>query len=189
VARNLPRVLTDEECRRLLASPNVRYPLNVRNKAIMRVMLDAGLRISEALALGLGDVDWISGRLDVRHGKGDKDRRLYINLSGLEDMLAWREIRPSTTIPELFITRGGTRIHTSYARQMVKRYGRHALDRDIHPHMLRHSFATRLLAQTKNVELVRRALGHASIQTTQRYLHLADSEIEEAMLSLRLEEE
>ncbi len=78
-AKRLPVVLTPEEQAALLTMPNQKAPTGLRNYAMLCVFLNAGLRISEALALKATDIDWISGKLDIRAGKGGRDRVLWLN--------------------------------------------------------------------------------------------------------------
>lgn len=164
--------------------PNRRYPTGFRNLVMMSLMLDAGLRCAEVLALRLVDMELQSGKLTVRDGKGGKDRTLWLNETVLALMREWRESRPNQT--ELyFTTLKDGEIDSRYVREMVKRYGQKAgIKKDVHPHVLRHTFATRLYQETKNLEMVRRALGHADISTTGIYLHVIDDELEAGMKNL-----
>src|SRR5215472_12189471 len=95
--RKIPEVLTAEERDSLLRQPNKRYPTGLRNLCMMRLMLDAGLRASEVLKLGINDIDWMSGKLKVREGKGKKDRILWLNEGALELLRKWRERKPAGT--------------------------------------------------------------------------------------------
>lgn len=183
--RKLPDVLTEEEQKALLRQPNLRYPTGLRNQAMMKLMLDVGLRTSELLNLKTRDIDWMSGKVFVHEGKGKKDRVLWLNEDALEILRKWKEKRPVQT-ELLFTTLKGTPIRSNYLREMVKRYGRKAgLSKGVHPHLLRHSFATDLLRDSKNLRLVQKALGHADISTTSIYLHVVDEELEAAMRGFR----
>lgn len=183
--RKLPEVLTEEEQKALLKQPNPRYPTGLRNLCLMRVMLDVGLRASEVLHLTTRDVDWMSGKLFVRQGKGKKDRVVWLNEDGLELLRRWREKRP-TQGELLFSTLKGGPIRDNYLRAMVKRYAQKAeISKDVHPHMLRHSFASDLYRESKNIRLVQKALGHADLSTTMIYTHVVDEELEEAMKGFR----
>jgi site-specific recombinase XerD len=158
--KKLPVVLTLDELNRLLNRPNPRFPTGLRNRCILRVMANAGLRCAEALALRVKDVNWMSGQLDVRNGKGGFDRTLWLNEDDLEMLRKWRAIRPAGKCEELFTTLHGTPVQGRYVREMVKRLARKAgIEKDVHPHVLRHTFATDLYRKTKNIRLVQKALG------------------------------
>lgn len=123
--RRLPTVLTPEERTALLKQPNLRAPSGLRNRCLLSVMLDGGLRASEALNLHVHHIDWMSGKLTVRQGKGKKDRVLWLNEPCVELLRKWRERRRIQT-DVLFTTLQGKHIHSAYLRCMVKRYGRKA---------------------------------------------------------------
>lgn len=180
--RRLPKVLSPEEQRRLLEGFNTRYPTPLRNLCMVRVMLEAGLRVGEVVALKPEHLDMTTCKLVVREGKGAKDRVLWVG-DGLRDLIGeWLGRRPES--PWLFPTRDGGQVSTRYVRAMVKRMARRAdvaeADR-VSPHTLRHTFATDLYAETTNLRLVQKALGHSDISTTQIYCHVHDADLEEAL--------
>jgi len=164
-------------------------PGKLRNLAIMRVMLNLGLRASEARALKIQDIDWPSGRLKVR-GKGGKDRVIWLAEADLVLLKNWLDHKPSSTRISsstlLFTSLDGTKpLCGRWLRKLVTRLATQArIDKRIHPHTLRHTFATNLLRQEKNLFMVMKALGHANLSTTQIYLHLEDEELEAAMKRL-----
>ncbi len=180
--KRLPKVLTDDEQRVLVSQPNPRYLSGLRNRCLLRVMLEAGLRASELTHLRPEHLDMRTCRLVVREGKGAKDRVLWIS-DDLRDLVGrWLERRPSS--PWLFPTRGGGQLDTRYLRTMVKHYavkaGVSEAER-VSPHVLRHTFATDLLRETKNIILVQKALGHSDVSTTMVYTHVHDDELEAAL--------
>jgi site-specific recombinase XerD len=184
-AQRIPEVLTAEERAVLLKQTTPRYPTGLRNRCLMLVMLDCGLRAREALQLEGRDIDWQSGKLKVRQGKGKKDRVLWLNEEALEWLRRWRE-RRLVQKAVLFTTLAGKPLRDNYLRVMVKRYGQKAgIGKDVHPHMLRHTFATDLYRETKNIRLVQKALGHASLGTTMIYTHIVDDELEDALRTFR----
>lgn len=184
-SKKIPEVLSLEEITVLLKQPNPRYPTGLRNLCLMRVMLDSGLRASEVLKLTTFDIDWRSGKLKVRQGKGNKDRILWLNEDCLLLLQRWREKRPINT-NFLFPTLDGNQLDDRYLRTMVKRYGLKAgISKDVHPHMLRHTFATDLYSQTKNIRMVQKALGHSDLSTTMIYTHIVDDEMENALKNFR----
>ena len=181
----LPEILTQEEQVALLAQPNKRCSTGLRNYCIMRIMLDVGLRSSEVIKLSIKDINWTTGRLKVQQGKGQKDRMLWINEELLEELGEWREKRPVQS-DSLFATLEGKAINPRYLRAMIKRLGRKSgIAKDVHPHMLRHSFETDLYRETKNIRLVQKALGHADLSTTMIYTHIVDDELEDALKTFR----
>jgi integrase/recombinase XerD len=154
----------------------------------MQLMLNAGLRAAEVLALTVYDVDWLSGTLTVRQGKGRKDRILWLNEPVLEDLRRWRARRPGHDGGLLFTTLKGTPIHSSALRAMVKRRANKIglQHKDVHPHTLRHTFATELYRQTKDIRLVQKALGHRDLSTTMIYTHIVDEDLEAALKGFHL---
>jgi integrase/recombinase XerD len=187
--RKLPEVLTETEQAALLAQPNPRYPTGQRNRALLQLMLDTGLRVSEACALRWKDIDFTTCRLMVRQGKGAKDRTLWIGDEDLATLQSWRErqARDVAGSPEqVFTTLEGNPVSPRYVGAMVKRYAAKAgITKNIHPHTLRHSFATDLYRQTTNILITKRALGHARLSTTEIYTHIVDEELEGALRSFR----
>lgn len=179
----VPVVLSPEEAAALLAQPNPRYRTGQRDRCLMQLMLNAGLRASEVLALTVYDVDWQSGQLTVRQGKGKKDRTLWLNETVLDDLRRWRARRPAEAQGLLFPTLKGTPLRSNALRAMVKRRGSKAglAQKDIHPHTLRHTFATELYRQTKDIRLVQKALGHSDLTTTMIYTHIVDDDMETAL--------
>ena len=186
----IPEVLTESEQAALLAQPNPRYPTGERNLLLMRIMLDAGLRLSEAINLKWADLDLMTGKLHVKQGKGGKDRILWLGEPDLEALRHWRERQAQVVghAPEhVFTTLDGKPLQPRYVQAMVARYAKRAgIAKRVTPHTLRHTFATDLLRECGNVELVRRALGHANLATTQVYVHLVDSDLEQALKSFRV---
>jgi site-specific recombinase XerD len=150
-------------------------------------MLNTGLRAAEVLNIKTRDIDWSTGKLMVRQGKGKKDRSSWI---GEEDLaLLQRWVIKKARLPEsawLFTSRDGKLIQTRYLRYMVKRLAKKAgISKDVHPHTLRHTFATDLYRQTKNLRLTQKALGHSQITSTMIYTHIIDDELEDALKNLR----
>ena len=194
--KKLPDVLTEKEISALLKQPNKRAPTGLRNLCIMRIMLDAGLRASEVTNLNVNDIDWESGWLKVRQGKGKKDRILWLNEDALNLLKEWRDWRLAIgdngnegnkgDSDRLFVTLDGKALSDRYLRAMVKRYASKAgIPKNVHPHTLRHTFGTDLYKSTRNIRLVQKALGHADLSTTMIYTHIMDEELEDAMKSFR----
>jgi integrase/recombinase XerD len=184
MSRRLPDTLNNKERTALVSQPNKKARTGLRDIAMIRFMLNLGLRSSEVLNTMVLDIDWTSGKLLIRHGKGKKDRIVWINEEDLEVIKKWKETKPPS--PFLFTTLKGNKINGRYMRAMVKRRAKKSgITKDVHPHLLRHTFATDLLRSTKNIRLVQKALGHASLSSTMIYTHVYDEELEAALKSFR----
>jgi len=182
----LPETLNKEEVKSLLAIPNKRYKNGIRNKAILSLMLNAGLRVSEASKLQAKDINLKEGKLRIVNGKGNKDRDLTINKQALELLKEYNKIRPNsktffTTLEE---NNKGKKLQDRYLQTMVKSYSQRAgIQKNVTPHILRHTFATEFYRETKDIETLRKILGHSDISTTQIYVTLANIDVEKAMNS------
>lgn len=188
----IPDVLTEAQQAALLAQPNKRYITGQRNLAALRLMLDLGLRSAEICSLALYDVDMMSHQVFVRQGKGGQDRILWASQPLITALQSWLEKRPRFHPwpgPEdggpLLCTRSGAPLETRYLREMVKRLGKRAGIRGVHPHALRHTFATDLYRKTNDIRLVQRALGHKNLSSTQIYTHIVNPQLEKALKELR----
>ncbi len=184
-ARPLPRTLSLDQVRTLLALPDPTTPLGMRDRAILEVLYASGLRVSELVALDLADVDWVRGQLRVRQGKGGKDRVALLGDPAVEALSAYvHDARPrllSRATPALFLNRYGGRLSARSVHKLVARYGRQAgIPFPIGPHTLRHTFATHLLEGGADLRTVQELLGHAHPTTTERYTHLSDRYLREA---------
>jgi integrase/recombinase XerD len=184
-AKKLPETLNTEERKALLSAPRLEAPTGHRDLCMICLMLNAGLRASEVLHLRKRDIDWTSGQLMVREGKGKKDRTLWLNETDLDLLRSWKG-RRSTSSDLLFTTLNDTPIKDRDLRAMVKRRARKVgIPKDVHPHMLRHTFATDLYRVTKDIRLVQKTLGHADLSTTMIYTHLVDDDVAHAMRTFR----
>jgi len=182
---SLPEVISEEEQKALLEIPNKKAPTGLRNYALMSIYLNLGLRVSEALNLEVDDVDWNSGKVVIRSGKGNRDRVLWLSDRDLGTLQQWRAMRKCKS-PYLFCTLAGGQLSDRYVRAFVSRYAKKAeIKKNVYPHILRHTFATDLLRETKNIRLVQKALGHVSISTTMIYTHIVDDQLEEALRGFR----
>ncbi len=167
-------LLTGDEIERLMRRCSRRAPTGVRNRALIAVLWRCGLRIGEALALAVKDFDPDSGTLVVQRGKGGKRRVLGVDSGTVELVSRWLELRGKRRIPSggpLFCTLRGRRLDQSYIRHLLPRLARKAgVERRAHAHGLRHAFAVDLVRAGAPLYVVRDALGHASVATTQVYL-------------------
>lgn len=172
--RRLPRTLNTDETGTLIEIEAV-SDLDVRDRALLEVVYSCGLRVSEAAALNVSDVD-LGDRVLTTTGKGNRTRRLPIGRKAVEALEAWfRQRREFTKVdqPAVFIGLEGRRLGI---RAIQKRFEllarRQGISQHVHPHMLRHSFASHLLESSGDLRAVQELLGHADISTTQVYTHL-----------------
>jgi integrase/recombinase XerD len=182
--RKLPEVLTAGEVEALFDRPNQGAPTGLRNLAMMTLMHRCGLRVAEVCGLHLRDVEWRERRIHLRAAVAKGGREAYVPFDGRTGELLerWVEVRRRYAAGRrhLFTTLHGGPVDRRYAWEMVRRYGRRAgLDRDVHPHLLRHTFATELLSEGFNVREVQQLLRHADIRTTVLYTHISQSELGE----------
>jgi integrase/recombinase XerD len=174
----LPDFLTVDEVKRLLEAPDLGRPAGVRDAAMLEVLYAAGLRVSELVGLKLQNVNLTAGYVRVV-GKGAKERVVPIGRYAQEKVgrystEARQALLKGRVSSFLFVARAGKPLSRQGFWKLVKRYGRRARIRKvITPHMLRHSFASHLLAGGADLRAVQTMLGHADIATTQIYTHLA----------------
>ncbi len=177
--RKLPVVLSPEEVVRLLdAAPGLKY------KAALSVAYGAGLRVSEVVALKVGDIDSKRMIICVEQGKGRKDRYVMLSLHLLELLRAWYK----AARPQGWLFPGMNPVNPMTTRQL--RRACHAaahmaeIGKPVSPHTLRHSFATHLLEQNTDVRVIQVLLGHAKLDTTALYTRVATRTIREIMSPL-----
>lgn len=177
--RKLPaEPLTEEEALRLIKACSQRGPSGIRNQALIVILWRSGLRCSESLKLLPKDVDLKAGTILVREGKGRKARVVGIDpmaASVVERWLAKRaELGIGRSAPLLCqITKGriGKPLQGSYVRHLLKRLGKRAgIEKRVHPHGLRHSFASSLADAGVAPHLIQQLLGHSNLATTSRYI-------------------
>jgi integrase/recombinase XerD len=182
--RRLPGILSVEEVERLLAQPRGDRPLALRDRAILELLYAAGLRVSELVALDVGDI-----HLSVEYvrclGKGAKERIVPIGAAAVRALQRYLvHARPALVgrrpTAALFVNRRGGRLTRQSVWTMLRANARAAgLRTPVHPHTLRHSFATHLLDRGADLRAVQEMLGHASVVTTQLYTHLTRSHLRE----------
>lgn len=176
--RGLPKSLTEEDVERLLGAPAVEKALGLRDKAMLEMLYASGLRVSELVALKVGQVSQDMGVVRVV-GKGSKERLVPLG----EEALDWtrrymREARPQLlagrAADDLFVTARGGAMSRQMFWHLLRRYSVQAgLRKPISPHTLRHAFATHLLNHGADLRVVQLLLGHSDISTTQIYTHVA----------------
>lgn len=173
-ARKLPRTLSPDEAGRLLGG-EVDGPLALRDKAMFELFYSSGLRLSELTSLDLGDVNQDDATVRVT-GKGAKTRIVPVGRYALKALKAWLAVRqPLATEGQraYFINRRGGRLSARSVQARLERWAmKQGLGRRVHPHALRHSFASHVLQSSGDLRAVQEMLGHASISTTQVYTQL-----------------
>jgi integrase/recombinase XerD len=170
--KKLPVILSKAEVKALLEAPK-----NLKHRAMLATMYGAGLRVSEVAKLKVSDLDRERQVIWVRGGKGHKDRQVML-AEPLRELLAayWRWKRPTDWLfPG---QRPGCPIACNSVFQACRKAARRAgIAKPVHPHSLRHAFATHLLDDGVNLLVIQTLLGHTHLKTTARYLHLSDSAI------------
>jgi integrase/recombinase XerC len=172
--RRLPATLDADQVASLLAISGDE-PVTLRDRAILELIYSSGLRLAELVGLNLGDVDAADRTVRVT-GKGSKERVVPVGrhaLAALHDWLAVRSELAAPTVRALFVGVRGQRVTPRTVQKRVNAWAkRQGTPMGVHPHMLRHSFATHLLESSGNLRAVQELLGHASLSTTQIYTHL-----------------
>ncbi len=174
--RKLPKTLDADQVDRYLqfASDD---PVTRRDRAMAELFYSSGLRLAELTAANLSDLDRHSRLLTVT-GKGRKTRTVPVGGPALEALQKWLEVRTPDESDDdarqaLFLSHRGRRISRRNVQDRLRRQGRKSgMLQDVHPHMLRHSFASHMLESSGDLRAVQELLGHANISTTQIYTHL-----------------
>ncbi|HDP69828.1 MAG TPA: site-specific tyrosine recombinase XerD [Actinobacteria bacterium] len=187
VPKRLPRVFTVEEMLRLLVQPHGNTPLNFRDKAMLEVLYGSGIRVSELVSLNTEDIDDESGYIRVL-GKGSKERIVPIGSHGLEAISEYikkgrLKLTKGHYSSALFLNQHGKRLTRQGCWKILNKHAKRASLKNLHPHSLRHSFATSLLQGGADLRSVQEMLGHADISTTQIYTHITKEHLKEVYMS------
>ena len=179
--RNVPEVLTAEEVARLLEAPQKDTPEGMRDYAMLELMYSSGLRVSEICSLSESDIDAKERIMRVR-GKGSKTRLVPVGDYAIEAINAYKvarkEMLGKRIVNELFITRRGAKMSRKTFWYNIKKYAfAVGIQKNVKPHILRHSFATHLLQNGANLMSIREMLGHSDLATTQIYTTLLNEQI------------
>ena len=173
-ARRLPEALSPDEAVRLVSIED-ESELGIRDRALFELAYSSGLRVSELTGADLASLDAKAGEMRVT-GKGSKTRIVPVGRAALEAIEAWLAVRAKIARrgeDALFVARSGRRITPREVQRRIKRWAALAgIEVDVHPHMLRHSFASHVLQSSGDLRAVQEMLGHASIASTQVYTHL-----------------
>lgn len=177
IGRSLPKVLSTAEVEALLAPPTAATPMNLRNHAMLHLLYASGLRVTELVSLPVNGCNLRNGHLRIL-GKGDKERIVPFSAAAGAVIADYLErARPlllkGKSSPLLFCSNRGAAMTRNRFWQIIREAARRAgVNREISPHMLRHSFATHLLAGGADLRAVQMMLGHTDIATTQIYTHV-----------------
>lgn len=178
-ARGLPKNLNVDELNHLLNFSTRDDILACRDKAMLELFYSAGLRLAELVNANVTDIDWQQKLMRVA-GKGNKQRIVPVGSVALQAVKAWLVQRPvlAEKLPDadrqaLFVSKQHKRICSRHVRDRVKYWAhKQGLTQPLHPHMLRHSFASHMLEASGDLRAVQELLGHANLSTTQVYTHL-----------------
>jgi len=174
-ARKLPKTLDVDQLSGLLEA-GASSLLEIRDLAMFELFYSSGLRLSELSALDLSDLDLSDSALTVRKGKGGKSRVLPVGskaVAAIENWLPQRAVKTAASETALFVSARGTRLGQRSIELRLEQWCiKKGIAEHIHPHMLRHSFASHLLESSQDLRAVQELLGHSNISTTQIYTHL-----------------
>lgn len=172
--RKLPKVLDADQTAQLVEIDE-QDPLAVRDKAMLELIYSSGLRLAELISLNLNDIDY-GDRLLTVTGKGNKTRSVPVGQHAIKAIKQWLKNRSNMTNSAeqaMFVSQRGKRISPRSVQDRLKQWAiKQGLPNHVHPHMLRHSFASHLLESSGDLRAVQELLGHADISTTQVYTHL-----------------
>lgn len=172
-AKKLPKALDVDATQKLLTIDTNDW-LSIRDKAMLELMYSSGLRLSEMVQLSIKDFDLINAEVKVT-GKGNKTRLLPVGSYAVAALQQWLDVRNDVSCHSdaMFISQRGTRLGQRAIQLRLSKHSlQQAVGQHVHPHMLRHSFASHLLESSGDLRSVQELLGHANISTTQVYTHL-----------------
>jgi len=186
--RHLPGFLSDTEMASLLSCPDTSTPHGMRDRAIMELIYAAGLRVSEVTGLDMQSADLDDRTLRVL-GKGNKERLVVMGYPAADALSAYihqarGQFASNMTGQALFLNYGGRRLTPRWVQKLVLKYATAAgLEKKVHPHLLRHTFATHLLDGGADLRVVQELLGHANLTTTQIYTHVTQAQARKVYLA------
>lgn len=194
--KRLPSFLTSGEIIRLIETPDTEDPFGKRDRAILELLYASGLRVSEIAALDMGQIDLVSREIRII-GKGSKERMVLIGEPAVEALKDYikgsRDIIPKikpiktkklTGSDALFVNNQGARLSARSIQILIQKYARLAgIEKNVHPHTVRHTFATHMLDGGADLRVVQELLGHSNLSTTQLYTHISKKRAKEVYLS------
>ena len=186
--KRLPSFLTPEETVRLLEAPDLSTPQGLRDRALMELLYASGLRVSELVNLDVGQVNFDTNEIRV-WGKGSKERMVLMGKPAAAALTAYLSQGRPRLLGEkrnsaLFVNRYGGRLIERRVQRILEKYTNIAgISKRVHPHMLRHTFATHLLDGGADLRVVQELLGHANLSSTQIYTHVTKSQAKKVYLA------
>jgi tyrosine recombinase XerC len=183
--KRLPKYLEVEQIEKLLSNPDTTTLLGARDRAMLETLYSTGMRVSELIALNIGDVDLQQNVVRIS-GKGKKRRVIPLGPGAVQTIIHFLDMRRGSPRnlgfdqDALFINKHGQRLSTRSVRRKLDKYLLEAgLDLTVSPHTLRHSFATHMLQRGADLRSVQEMLGHQSLSTTQIYTHLSGERVKQ----------
>ncbi len=168
--KRIPEALNNYEQLALLKQPNPRAPTGIRNLCIISLMLKLGLRVNEVINLKNRDINWEDGIVHIGESGAASERTLWLEEPELYLLKKWNRLKPKDS-NYFFSTLDGNRLKDRYIREMVKRLALKAgITKDVHPHLLRYTFAVELIKETGDINLLQESLGHRDLTATHAYV-------------------
>ena len=187
----LPSILSIEQVEEILQMPDLENAFGIRDRALLETLYATGMRVSEAAAISLGDIDWRAGEVRVNRGKGGRDRIVLLGSHAVDALktytdsaratLMLRRKKEGPVIEAVWVNARGTRLSAHAIYMLVVEYaGRIGVEQQVTPHTLRHSFATHLLEGGADLRVVQELLGHKSLTSTQIYTRISAAHLKKA---------
>jgi integrase/recombinase XerC len=186
--KKLPSYLTGDEINRFLAAPDASTPVGLRNKAILELLYASGLRVSELVHLTSSQIDMDTREIRII-GKGSKERLVLMGKPAREAITVYlqkgrQQLLGKKKTDAVFINRYGKPLIERRIQKIVKQYASQGgIKKRVHPHTIRHTFATHLLDGGADLRVVQELLGHASLTTTQIYTHVSKTQAKKVYLA------
>jgi len=176
--KRLPEFLTQDEAKRLVESPDISQPQGQRDRALLELLYASGMRVSELVNMNVDQMNLATNEIRV-WGKGSKERMVLIGEPAAQALNTYinsgrKELLGGKRNNALFVNRYGERILARRVQKILHKYSKN-INKNVHPHILRHTFATHLLDGGADLKVVQELLGHADLASTQIYTHVTQS--------------